>query len=548
MLTGFQCLKALFGSVVLGGMLAVQAAEPPRNPHLSAAVYGVTHFDSSQSDAIPYAVPRGKFQVDLTQLKPILGGPQNNMTYASTTPGFMWSVSTDRVAYIDTREGRWESLADITLPGVVRRTPAQLQRLMAPKYTSIQQAAELIKDVLGPNPGGVMPTGVYALVDADNVVWANAGTWVNGVGLKDPANPAAGLEVKHRVDFSKVFEPDQLGEHKFLHLVGMNMTSDGHLVIGSTNAIAVMDRRMPGKTHRYSLPAGQFLTNSMATEGTHIYVATGSKMPRKPGLMMKLAWTGQSISDAEADGAWRAEYDGGDWPPAIKAGTGTGSTPTLMGFAPGEDRLVLITDGVNRMKLVAFWRDAIPADFKGLPNASSRRVASVLPITAGLPTDTSWVQSEQSVVVSGQGAFVVNNVVMHGHPDKIIDVFTLGPVNPVPKGVERVQWDSASRSLRSVWARGDVVSVSMVPIMSSASGVAYVNGFDSAQGWNVTGLDWNTGQTVFETQMGLGNEGNGAYAILQFLPDGDLLFNSVWGPYRVPLTRQHPAVRRLGAP
>ena len=52
----------------------------------------------------------------------------------------------------------------------------------------------------------------------------------------------------------------------------------------------------------------------------------------------------------------------------------------------------------------------------------------------------------------------------------------------------------------------------------------------------------------FETQMGLGNEGNGAYAILQFLPDGDLLFNSVWGPYRVPLTRQHPAVKRLGAP
>ena len=30
----------------------------------------------------------------------------------------------------------------------------------------------------------------------------------------------------------------------------------------------------------------------------------------KPGLMMKLAWTGQSISDAEADGAWRADTRG----------------------------------------------------------------------------------------------------------------------------------------------------------------------------------------------------------------------------------------------
>lgn len=541
-------LRALLGGALLGSGLGVAAAEPPRNPHLSAAVYGMTHFDSSQSDAIPYAVPRSTFKVDLTQLKPILGGPQNNMTYAATTPGFMWSVSTDRVAYIDAREGRWEALAEISLPGVVRRSPAQLQRLVAQKYTSVDQASVLIKDVLGPNPGGVMPAGVYSLVDADNIVWSNAGTWVNGIGLKDPANPSAGLEVKHRMDLSHVFEPDQLGEHKFMHLVGMNMTWDGHLVVGSTNAIAVLDRSMKNQALRYSLPAGQFLTNSFATEGNTIYVATGSKMARKPGLMMKLVWTGQSISDSEADGAWRAEYDGGDWPPAIKAGTGTGATPTLMGFGPGEDRLVLITDGANRMKLVAFWRDAIPADFKTLPQVSSRRVAGVLPITAGLPPETAWVQSEQSVVVSGQGAFVVNNVVERGHPDKIIDVFTLGPVNPAPRGVERVQWDSASRTLRSVWVRGDVVSVSMVPIASSASGVAYVNGFDPIEGWNVTGLDWETGKTVFETRLGLGNEGNGAYAIVQFLPDGDLLFNSVWGPYRVPLTRPHPAVKRVSAP
>ena len=541
-------VRALLGSLLLGSAASAQATEPFPNPHLSAAVYGMTHFDSSQSDAIPYAVPRSKFKVDLTQLKPILGGPQNNMTYASTTPGFMWSVSTDRVAYVDARDGRWNSLAEISLPGVLRRSPEQLQRLVAQQYTSVDEASVLIKEVLGPNPGVVMPAGVYSLVDADNIVWSNAGTWVNGIGLKDPANPSAGLEVKHRIDFSKVFEPDQLGEHKFLHLVGMNMTWDGHLVIGSTNAIAVMDRSMKEKTQRYTIPAGQFLTNSFATEGNNIYVATGSKIARKPGMMMKLVWTGQSISDDESKGAWRAEYNGGDWPPAIKAGTGTGSTPTLMGFGPSEDRLVLITDGANRMNLVAFWRDAIPADFKALPHVSSRRVAGVLPITAGLPVDTPWVQSEQSVVVSGQGAFVVNNVVKHGHPDKIIDVFTLGPVNPAPKGVERVRWDSASRALSSVWVRGDVVSVSMVPITSSASGVAYVNGFDPIEGWNVTGLDWETGNTVFETKFGLGNEGNGAYAIVQFLPDGDLLFNSVWGPYRVPLTRPHPAVKRVSAP
>lgn len=35
-----------------------------------------------------------------------------------------------------------------------------------------------------------------------------------------------------------------------------------------------------------------------------------------------------------------------------------------MGFGNDEDKLVVITDGAKRMKLVAFWRDAIPADAK----------------------------------------------------------------------------------------------------------------------------------------------------------------------------------------
>ena len=35
--------------------------------------------------------------------------------------------------------------------------------------------------------------------------------------------------------------------------------------------------------------------------------------------------------------------------------------------------------------------------------------------------------------------------------------------------------------------------------------------------------------------FGQSNYGNGAYAILQFSHDGDLIFNSVGGPFRIPL-------------
>ena len=206
-----------------------------------------------------------------------------------------------------------------------------------------------------------------------------------------------------------------------------------------------------------------------------------------------------------------------------------------MGFGPDEDHLVVLTDGVDRMKVVAFWRDEIPADFVQKPGTQSRRIAGQIQITAGLPLDTPWVQSEQSVVVNGRGTFVVNNMVPKGHADKMIDVLINGPVVAPPQGMERVEWNPQTHEWRSVWARGDVASTSMVPMASSASDIVFVNGYSRADGWEVTGLDWNTGEIVHRTIFGQTNFGNGAYALIQFLENGDMLFNSVGGPFRIPL-------------
>jgi hypothetical protein len=98
------------------------------------------------------------------------------------------------------------------------------------------------------------------------------------------------------------------------------------------------------------------------------------------------------------------------------------------------------------------------------------------------------------MVVNGFGAFIVNNVVPKGHPDKRIDVLAMGPLLTPPQGVERVEWDIAGRSWRSAWTRGDVVSTSMVPAASAPSGIVFVNGYSAQEGWSLTGLDWVTGQ------------------------------------------------------
>jgi hypothetical protein len=510
---------------------------PERNSFLSAGIYGVTHINPAQQNSIPYQIPLKTQHVDLGALTPIWGGPVNNATYASAVPGYFWSVSTDRVALIDARGKNWEKVADIDLPKANRRTLDDLKRIVEYTYSDIKKAEEHLKGILGEAPGSILPAGIYALVSDQDLVYANAGTNVSAIGMIDKKNPSKGLEVKAQFDTAKIIPPTSVfGETPKIGLVGMNMTYDGYIVIGALNGVAVIDTNLTkGQFYAFD-DENQMATNSLAVDKDGgIYVATGSKKPRLPGVMHKLVWTGSRISDDTKDGAWKAQYEGGDWPPAIKAGTGTGSTPTLMGFGENDDKLVLITDGANRMKLVAFWRDEIPDDARKVEGALSPQIADQKTVSAGISEQRPWLQSEQTIIVSGYGAFVVNNLIEEGHPDRIIDVMTVGPLHHPPRGVEKIVWNYKEKRFFSEWTRGDVVSVSMVPLASSGAGAVFVNGYSEKDGWEVTGLDWETGTTVSRTIFGQDNKGNGAYAILQFLEDGDMLFNSVIGPYRIRL-------------
>lgn len=133
------------------------------------------------------------------------------------------------------------------------------------------------------------------------------------------------------------------------------------------------------------------------------------------------------------------------------------------------------------------------------------------------------------------GAFLVNNLIDEGHPDRIIDVMTVSPVHAGPKGMERVEWNPEKNGYSSVWTRNDVVSSSIVPLVTRGSNMVMVNGYTAEKGWEVPGLDWNSGKDRMRIEFGNTNRGNGVYAILQLLGNGDLLFNSVIGPYRIPL-------------
>lgn len=506
-----------------------EATVPTPNPYLASEHYSLTHFNSAQTDAFPYAVKGGTFQMNPDDCASTWSGPVNLMTLSSTDPDYMWGMCSDRVSYIRIADGAFERVAEIGLPnGIQMNTEENLRKLVDTQYTSTDQLYADAVEILGKYPQMSMSNGNYVICDNENYAYTNARTVICRYKLKEAGNPKAGIVLDKQVDMAPYMDNPQT-------LVGMVMTYDGYLVVASGNGIAIIDRTMSMPPVVKLIPDDQVITNSAAVdEHNGIYIASNSRTPGGKGIMHKFVWKNGKLSEDEADGAWTASYDGGPEAPAIKMGYGTGSTPTLMGFGDDEDKLVVITDGAKRMKLVAFWRDDIPEDAVPV-DAENPRIADQKEISCGLSASTEWIQSEQSVAISGYGAFVVNNVIPNTVPDKIVAVLSIGPLVTPPFDVERLQWDTEKNQWYSVWTRSDVSSISMIPAISTASNMVFVNGYTEADGWEVTGLDWGTGATSHRVIFGQTSRGNGAYAIIQYMENGDLLFNSVGGPFRVKL-------------
>lgn len=496
------------------------AGAPVRNPNLAAEKYAITHFDSSQSDNMPYPITQGTFQADVLSNPRVTSGPVNIMTFATPSPDFMWSVSSQGVAYIDVTNNGFKELASMNVPGVKAFSDEELTKGLGKTFKKSADAKKVVKD------WGLdwtrIGNGIYSFVDKDNKLYYNTyDRKVYVFGLKNPKNPAEGIQVLSSKDFSPM-----LGKKEAV--AGLSVTYDGKLVVLGNNTLLVMNMDLQGDPQIFKFQPDEYVSNSMAIdEKNGIYVASDK-------FMRKLVWNGTSISTSEKDGAWMAAYDSGKEPPSVKVGKGTGSTPTLMGFGEDQDKLVVITDGSDKMKLVAFWRDQIPQDFKPIAGAKSNRIAGQVDVTCGLNPAPKFIQTEQSVVVKGYGAFVVNNIREKGDKDRMVDVLAGGPVFTPGKGVERFEWNPQSNSWSSVWNRNDVVSTSMVPAVSEKSNIVVVNGYTKQDGWEVTGMDWDSGKTVHRIVFGQSNFGNGAYAILQYMPNGDLLFNSIGGVTRIP--------------
>jgi hypothetical protein len=352
-----------------------------------------------------------------------------------------------------------------------------------------------------PIPLGI--SGAYSLVDQNFHFILGRSTWIEVYRDSVPDDRFSEIELVKRefLPASAFCRSDDL-------LVGGVMLPDGTLAFATEQAVvgvipsdldqmtAANVQALPSENGAdctdMSIPSEDLETvsNSLAAdEHGGFYVVTNA-------AVLKFQWDGATLQKA-----WRAEYASDPPFSLLRLGPGSGSTPSLMGTALDDDRFVVITDGQELMHLVLMWRDAIPPDWQPIAPGKDPRIACEIAVTFGDPAATRSL-SEQSVLVRGHSAVVVNNLLTDESaaefpvPALATALAALEGGNPevAPKGIERFDWDPETRTCGSVWTNSELSIPNGIPTMSAAAGLMYGIGLRDGI-WGLEGVDFATGES-----------------------------------------------------
>ena len=376
--------------------------------------------------------------------------------------------------------------------------------------------------------------GVYALLDHEHTLFLGRKTGAVAYAEVDPTDRHSAIVEKARWE-----KPPEV-EGFF---VGVNMTPDGRLVLSTDHGWLVSLARDFSDYVAVQIPgaaedAAEHCARMEAERGNTGYgwVRTSLCCDDAGGVYIssvdhshKAIWTGDRFSFDEADGAWSAEYRNG-------TGRGSGTTPSLMGFGPDEDRFLVIGDGDDVVNITLLWRDEIPDDWEQLPGAPSRRIAGLGPAHMGDPTRTE-IQTEQSITVAGYGAMTVNNE-PGTRPDwlpargaRLLCFFLGHQERFTPFGMHKYRWNPDTREFREDWVTTEVSSPNSVPYVSQGSDTVYTCGTSGGK-WTVEAVNWSTGESRGHWVLGdsrFNTLGGGVHLD----GEGRVIFGNIFGKTRI---------------
>lgn len=525
-----QSLSGLGFTLLMVAAIGANALEmPPKNPYLADSSYAMGHGDSAQQDAVPQGGPMGPSrtleasEIQYTFAGPAYFGINTSGIYADGKRVF-WGNGLDRLVKLD--YDSYEVISELYFPGVERYTEQQAEESIAKfddsndgifaLYNAYQDAQKLRN-----------LSNLYTVMDIDNVYYVgNKSGLITAYGDKNPKDSRSPI-----VELRSF----QLPEEATGPIMGLNMTYDGWLIVATEHGYMAAIKRDFSEHRLTRIKHSEGAENKATGRTGYGWIRNAFAIDKDGGIyiasqahMHKVVWTGDKLSTDEKEGAWAEPYLN-DW------GHGTGATPSLMGFGD-EDPFVVITDGQPQMNVVLFWRNGIPEDWQQLEDAPSRRIAGQMPVNMGDPELTK-IQSEQSVVVAGYGALVVNN-----HPRNVpwympkqaasLLISFLGS-NPrhQPYGVQKFAWNPQSRALEEDWVNQSISSPSCVPMVGVGSNTVYLIGARDNQ-WTLEAMNWDSGESRFHYVIG-GQRYNVLFAGTLLDEDGRIHYGTPWGRVRL---------------
>lgn len=483
--------------------ISSDGAESPCNPHLAQNVWSASHRNNFAQASSPLPGVTTPQQVNIDH-SPLIAAPiVLNFSERDT----------------DGAQAVWASTVGFT--GEVVKFDADSLTLL---------------DRFVPSGGGtVSASGAYNLLDRDQRLIVGQSNSLQVFGDAVEGNRHSGIRLLK--DFT-LPEQARCGNRED-ELVGITMLPDGHVAfatkLGMVGVIPRQPEAMCNDTLQvFSLNGDEACSDSAladddleqvsnsiaADEQSAIYIVTS-------GAQYKVNWDGIKLSKA-----WRAAYEGAGSTGGGRLGGGSGSTPSLMGQPGSDDRFVVITDGQALMHLVLMWQNEIPSDWQAIKPGRDRRIACEIPVNFGNKQVIESL-SEQSVLVRGFSAVIVNNMF------RLNSLLSLAPaqIQPFtqllsglainrPSGLQRIDWDPATRTCKSIWANAEVSIPNGIPTMSAQTrqvfgiGSRTINGLDT---WTLESVDFDTGESNFSIPSTPYPTDNSFFAGTTIGPD-----NSVW--------------------
>ena len=541
------------------------AGEIPRNPFLADSPNNQSHWNDAATDSTAAAVPKGHYCLTRQRAALAYADTLGIPAYDAEIDGrqVVWFFAGTALRKLHFVDGAFVEIARQPIRMMLlgyRPQSDSAREALARELTGLQAQGDeaAIGALVARQPNRLQSAlddqvarGVlYSLFTRDHgFIGANARGLVRIDNL-DPADPFSGLTPPQQVRL-----PDSLFDDARTHaatifpadsVFGLGMSFNGYLVVSTLGGtIATLDRKSFAVIDTWRAPGSEVFTNGFATSpelaGGAVYIASNRQMYR-----LVVDAQGRIVTDA-ASGAWAAAYDPGERLPTGKIADGTGATPTLMGFGPDEDQLVILTDGARKMRLVALWRNGLPDGWHARPGTLSPRIADQITVDFG--PDFPVVQSEQSVVAVDGHAFVINSILSGGpKPMPIAGSFIggllAGKVRPLPRGIAMYRWDARADRWRAVWQWTDIGTIATAPMLSRASRMVVVNGALENRPRRLfqLGFDRDTGDLVMSIDTGTDPRFNGAFTGIKTDESGALMYTTLVGLVRFEVAAMQPGV------